>query len=120
MVGRADEALVGAMTETLRHRGPDGEGTRCFAARDGRPPAALGHRRLSIIDLSEHGAQPMSTADGRFTITYNGELYNFRELRRELEADGVRFHSQCDTEVVLELYAHRGEAMLDALNGIFA
>ena len=120
MVGRADETLVAEMTETLRHRGPDGEGTRCFAARDGRPPAALGHRRLSIIDLSEHGAQPMSTADGRFTITYNGELYNFRELRRELEADGVRFHSQCDTEVVLESYARWGEAMLDRLNGIFA
>jgi asparagine synthase (glutamine-hydrolysing) len=120
MVGASDEQLVRRMTRTLAHRGPDGEGVRCFDPVDGGPPAALGHRRLTIIDPTPRGAQPMSYADGRYWITYNGELYNFRELREGLEADGYRFASDCDTEVLLALYVRDGEGMLELTNGIFA
>ncbi len=118
-VGRADRALIESMTASLAHRGPDGEGIELFPAGDGSVPAALGHRRLSILDTSPRGAQPMVHAD-RYWITYNGELYNFRELRSELRADGFRFRSDCDTEVLLAMYARYGEGMLDRLNGIFA
>ncbi len=97
-------------------RGPDGEGV--WLADDGR--AGLAHRRLAIIDLSPAGAQPMQSADGRYHITFNGEIYNYRELRRVLEQDGVRFVSHSDTEVLLQLYAREGEAMLDRLRGMYA
>ncbi len=107
------------MTASLAHRGPDGEGIELFPAAAGRVPAALGHRRLSILDPSPRGSQPMGHG-GRYWITYNGELYNFRELRSELRADGLRFRSDSDTEVVLAMYARHGEQMLDRLNGIFA
>jgi asparagine synthase (glutamine-hydrolysing) len=120
VVGREDEQLVRDMADTLAHRGPDGEGFRCFPARNGGPPASLGHRRLTIIDLSERGAQPMEYADGRYWIVYNGELYNFKELRAELEQDGFRFRSECDTEVLLAAYCKWGKSMLERLNGIFA
>src|SRR2546430_2462130 len=119
-VGSDDERLVVAMTGLLAHRGPDGEAIRTFPAADGRPPAALGHRRLSIIDPTPRGAQPMSWADGRYWITYNGELYNFPKLRADLEREGFKFRSDCDTEVVLALYARDGAAMLGKMNGIFA
>ena len=119
-VGRADPELIRRMNAVQAHRGPDGEGIELFAPENGRIPAALGHRRLSIIDLSDRGAQPMSYADGRYWITYNGELYNFRELRAGLEAEGFRFRSSCDTEVLLAMYARYGDAMLGRLNGIFA
>jgi asparagine synthase (glutamine-hydrolysing) len=118
-VGRADRDLIESMTASLAHRGPDGEGIELFPAGDGSVPAALGHRRLSILDTSSRGAQPMVHAD-RYWITYNGELYNFRELRSELRADGFRFRSDCDTEVLLAMYARYGEGMLSRLNGIFA
>src|SRR5205807_1932509 len=95
---------------------PDGRGVRLFP---GSPPAGLGHRRLAIIDPTPAGAQPMSFAD-RWWLTYNGELYNFRELRRELEATGERFATDCDTEVLLRMFAVHGPAMLPRLNGIFA
>ena len=108
------------MTEVLAHRGPDGDGVRLFPPDDGGVPAALGHRRLSILDTSARGAQPMAYARDRYWITYNGELYNFRELRAELEAEGLKFASDCDTEVLLAMYARHGERMLDRLNGIFA
>jgi len=118
MAGRSDERIVQAMTDLLAHRGPDGEGVRCW---DGpRTPAALGHRRLSILDPTPLGAQPMSTPDGRYTITYNGEIYNFPELRRGLEADGARLRSHCDTEVLLGLFSRHGAEALDLLNGIYA
>lgn len=104
------------MCEAMAHRGPDGQGTEVFA---GPPAAALGHRRLAIIDPSPAGAQPMHFRR-RWWITYNGELYNFRQLRRELEARGERFATECDTEVVLRMFALYGPAMLDRLNGIFA
>lgn len=119
IVGVADEALVGEMTSALAHRGPDGSGVRAFAASEDRPPMTLGHRRLSVIDPDERASQPMEHA-GRYWISYNGEVYNFRELRRELEATGARFRTDCDTEVVLAMYARHGVAMLPRLNGIFA
>ncbi|HET7730531.1 MAG TPA: asparagine synthase (glutamine-hydrolyzing), partial [Usitatibacter sp.] len=102
--------------ERMASRGPDGAGS-WFSA-DGR--AALAHRRLSIIDLTESGAQPMVSADGRLAITFNGEIYNFRELRSELAARGARFRSTSDTEVLLHLYAERGAAMVESLRGMFA
>src|SRR3954463_7343967 len=113
VVGRSERMLVQAMAETMAHRGPDGDGGRCFSAEEGGMPATLGHRRLSIIDPTPRGAQPMSYADGRYWITYNGELYNFRQLRAELEGDGFRFDSDCDTEVLLAMYARYGERMLE-------
>ncbi|MEM9920490.1 MAG: asparagine synthase (glutamine-hydrolyzing) [Bacteroidota bacterium] len=99
-------------TRLLSHRGPDGEGF----FQDGQ--VALGHRRLAIIDLSEKGRQPMQ-AFGR-TITYNGELYNYREIRASLEAAGQSFHSQSDTEVILGAYAQWGAACLDRFRGMWA
>ena len=104
------------MTVAMAHRGPDGHGVRMFA---GAPPAGLGHRRLAIIDPSPAGAQPMAFG-GRWWITYNGELYNFRALRRDLEARGERFETECDTEVLLRMYVVYGTEMLHRLNGIFA
>jgi asparagine synthase (glutamine-hydrolysing) len=118
-VGHGDEALLRAMTDRLAHRGPDGSGTRIWD--DGsRPRTGLGHRRLSIIDPTPRGAQPMSYGNGRYWITYNGELYNFRELKRELVAGGFSFQTETDTEVLLALYARDGARMLERLNGIFA
>jgi asparagine synthase (glutamine-hydrolysing) len=102
------------MADCLLHRGPDAGGVWAEG------PVAFGHRRLKIIDLTEGGAQPMHTPDGRFVIVYNGEIYNFKALRRELEQQGVRFRSTSDTEVLLQLYARAGRAMLERLNGIFA
>lgn len=102
------------MTDIVSHRGPDGEGQYI----DGH--IGLGHRRLSIIDLSPAGHQPMQTRDGRFTITYNGEVYNFKELRVQLEAIGYHFYSNTDTEVVLKAYAEWGEKCLTKFNGMFA
>lgn len=120
VVGHSDENVIRTMTRTLAHRGPDGEDVRCFPGSPAVPGAALGHRRLSIIDPTDRGRQPMSYADGRFWITYNGELYNFRELREELRRDGFGFTSDCDTEVLLAMFARDGEAMLARLNGIYA
>jgi asparagine synthase (glutamine-hydrolysing) len=102
--------------DAMARRGPDGAGL--WVSSDGR--TALAHRRLAIIDLSECGAQPMASADGRLHITFNGEIYNYRELRRDLEANGCVFRSQSDTEVLLHLYARRGADMLQALRGMFA
>jgi asparagine synthase (glutamine-hydrolysing) len=104
------------MADSLAHRGPDGEGVWI----DGTARAALAHRRLAIIDLSLTGAQPMQDASGRYTISYNGEIYNYRELREGLEAKGVAFRGTSDTEVLLELFAHEGDHCIKKLNGIFA
>src|SRR5215469_4019377 len=97
-------------------RGPDGIGE--WYAADGR--LGFGHRRLSIIDLSERGAQPMQTADGKLVVTFNGEIYNYRALRSTLEAKGYAFQSNSDTEVLLHLYAELGQEMLRELRGMFA
>ena len=109
-------ARVEGMSKRLAHRGPDDSGLWVSPAKR----AVLGHRRLSIIDLSDAGHQPMSTEDGRFTITYNGEIYNFRELRDGLKRDGVRLFSGTDTEVLLALWAREGEVCLERLHGMFA
>src|SRR5690349_6441801 len=105
---------VRKMTDAVAHRGPDGEG--CFV--DGG--VGLGHRRLAIIDLSPAGHQPMMTPDGRYVLTYNGEVYNFQELRLELEAAGHQFRSRTDSEVVLHAYAEWGAASVLRFNGMFA
>ncbi|MCX5892547.1 MAG: asparagine synthase (glutamine-hydrolyzing) [Deltaproteobacteria bacterium] len=97
-------------------RGPDGAGV--WTAADGR--LALAHRRLSIIDLSETGAQPMATADGSLRVVFNGEIYNYRELRRELAGQGHRFRSNSDTEVLLHLYRQHGPDLVDRLRGMYA
>jgi asparagine synthase (glutamine-hydrolysing) len=104
--------------DLVAHRGPDGWGWQVFDSAAG--PVALGHRRLSIIDLSDTAAQPMSYAGGRYWIVYNGEIYNYLELRCELEAAGHRFTTQSDTEVLLAAYAHWEEAALDRLIGMFS
>jgi asparagine synthase (glutamine-hydrolysing) len=108
-----DEALVRAMCDLIAHRGPNGEGVYI----DG--PVGFGHRRLAIIDLSPGGRQPM-TDDGRLWITFNGEIYNFLELRQELEGRGHRFRSQSDTEVILAAYRQWGIECLQRLRGMFA
>ena len=114
--GDFEPELLDRMNDAIAHRGPDDAGTLSLpAARIG-----LAHRRLSIIDLSARGHQPMSDVTGTATIVYNGEIYNYRELRRELVEDGYRFASDCDTEVLLNLYLRDGEKMLERLNGIFA
>ena len=102
------------MTDSLAHRGPDDAGIELLG------PIGLGHRRLRILDLSSRGHQPMSTADSRLTIVYNGEVYNFQELRRELEDDGIAFRSETDTEVVLQAYARWGLDAFERFNGMFA
>lgn len=102
---------------SLRHRGPDGEGV--LLDRAGEWQVALGHRRLSIIDL-EAGGQPMSNSRGDVHLTYNGEVFNFRSLRRALEAKGASFATHSDTEVVLRQYEMAGEAGVGGLNGMFA
>src|SRR5438477_2770654 len=88
--------------DVVAHRGPDGRGWHVFDSRCG--PVVLGHRRLAIIDVSDADAQPMSYADGRYWITYNGEIYNYVELRRELEQAGCSFRTHSDTEILLAAY----------------
>jgi len=102
------------MTNAIAHRGPDGEGQWIEGG------VGVGHRRLAIIDLSPAGHQPMVGADHRFVLTYNGEIYNFRELRAELEAKGYWFRSQTDSEVLLNAFAEWGIRALDRFNGMFA
>ena len=110
------EAELLATREAMRRRGPDGagvwwnEGRRC----------GLGHRRLSILDLSERASQPMNSDDGRLVVVFNGEIYNYPTLRRELEAEGACFRTTSDTEVLLHLYARHGAEMLHRLRGMFA
>jgi len=111
-----DRGALERCRERMAPRGPDGSGT--WISTDGR--IGLAHRRLSILDLSEAGAQPMASADGRLQIVFNGEIYNFRELQKQLEAQGVPFRSKSDTEVLLQLYAREGAAMLGRLRGMFA
>jgi asparagine synthase (glutamine-hydrolysing) len=108
--------LLIRMRDALRHRGPDDEGAWWSA--DGR--VALAHRRLSIIDLSPNGRQPMSDGTGRLHIVFNGEIYNYRDLRSELQKRGHRFRTATDTEVILEGYLEWGDDFMTRLNGMFA
>src|SRR5919204_3602137 len=144
--GGVDPSHLRAMADVLWHRGPDDEGyllvdhsgfveqrrgsdtvlERGLGLRhvsevsDTRYLLGLAHRRLSIIDVSAAGHQPMASPDGRLWLVYNGEVYNYIELRRELEALGYRFHSDSDSEVVLRAYEHWGERCLDRFNGMWA
>jgi asparagine synthase (glutamine-hydrolysing) len=122
LISRHPERRIGAMLASIEHRGRDDEGVWSAPSVDGEGRrACLGHRRLSIIDTSEAGHQPMQYADGRYSVTFNGEIYNYRELRRELEQLGQRFRTDCDTEVLLAAYAEWGAAAaLARLNGMFA
>jgi asparagine synthase (glutamine-hydrolysing) len=131
-------AAATRMREALAHRGPDGwglvtldgdtideraaasPGARRARAAHAPRAAILGHHRLAIIDLSPGGHQPRATPDGRYWITYNGEIYNYRELRADLEAEGVRIHSGSDTEVLLAAFVRHGVRAIDRLRGMFA
>ena len=112
-ISTCDLAFVAKATRLMAHRGPDGEGlwNDNFAA--------LGHRRLAVIDL-EKGKQPMSDSSSRFVVVFNGEIYNYSNLRRELEKSGIKFNTNSDTEVLLYAYIKWGESCLNRLSGIFA
>src|ERR1043165_9509269 len=112
---------VGPMLKSIEHRGRDDEGvwTSESADAEGRR-ACLGHRRLAIIDTSSAGHQPMLSEDGRYSLTFNGEIYNYRELRARLESLGREFRTDTDTEVLLAAFAEWGEGCLRHLNGMFA
>jgi len=112
--GAPDGEAVRRMCDAMVHRGPDDHGYLTDGA------CVLGHRRLSIIDLRPEGAQPMTNEDGSVAIVVNGEIYNFQELRRELEAKGHRFRSRSDSEVIVHLYEEEGVNFLDRLRGMFA
>lgn len=109
-----DEYIIEKMNSSLRHRGPDDEGIYVDEE------VSLGHLRLSIIDLSENGHQPMSDRQDKFFIIYNGEVYNFQALREELELLGYSFKSNTDTEVILYSYMQWKERCLEKFNGMFA
>jgi asparagine synthase (glutamine-hydrolysing) len=110
------EILIQRMQKALQHRGPDDRGI--FIAPDRQ--AAIAHTRLAILDLSSAGHQPMSTSDGRYWITFNGEIYNFQQLRQTLMGQGETFYSQTDTEVILKLYQRLGSDCVQSLRGMFA
>ncbi len=121
--GKSAEAVLDAVargTQALAHRGPDGAGVLQIPSSMSESVVAFGHRRLAIIDLSAAGRQPMRDPLTGNWIVYNGEVYNFRELRRELEACGCRFHSGTDTEVILQAYRVWGQASVERLRGMFA
>ncbi|HET6646595.1 MAG TPA: asparagine synthase (glutamine-hydrolyzing), partial [Pyrinomonadaceae bacterium] len=112
---------MSSMLSTIEHRGRDDEGIWTSEAVDGNSrQVCLGHRRLAIIDTSSAGHQPMSYADGRYVITFNGEIYNYRELREDLKSKGHQFHTDTDTEVLLAAFAEWGADCLPHLNGMFA
>ena len=115
-LGPWQESMLAEMVVALKHRGPDGEGV----VFDQGAGFGLGHTRLAIIDLSDGAAQPMNSPDGRFVLSFNGEIYNYGELRRGLREEGVEFVTESDSEVLLQLFIKRGPACLDHLSGIFA
>lgn len=121
VVGRraTSEAVVRAMLDVMAHRGPDGSGVWSDSLTSGLE-LVLGHRRLAILDLSDAGAQPMADTTGRFLLVHNGEIYNFLEVRAELQRLGVAFRSESDTEVIIESYKQWGAECLSRFNGMFA
>src|SRR5271157_866444 len=114
--GRLDEALLGSAIAAIPYRGPDAQGIYI----NEKKTVGLAHKRLSIIDLSDAGRQPLSDASGNIWITFNGEIYNFLELKEMLTHYGHRFASMCDTEVLLYSYKQWGADCLGHLNGMFA
>ena len=109
-----DKNILINMTNEVTHRGPDGDGYYV------NKNIGFGHKRLSIIDLSDNGSQPMKSKDGRFILNYNGELYNFKDLRQNLEKRGCEFYTESDTEVVLRSWEEWGEKCVNKFNGMFA
>jgi len=120
MAGVSDEALLTEMLARIRHRGPDDSGIYQATSASVADRVAFGNNRLSIIDLSPAGHQPMGNEDRSVWVAYNGEVFNFQELREELERDGHRFQSHTDTEVLVHLYEKFGPEMVNRLNGMFA
>ncbi|SRR5713226_1829439 len=116
--GKIEPGILSRMGESLRHRGPDDEGQ--MIRHDGQASVGLGHERLSIIDLSSAAKQPMANEDETIWVTFNGEIYNFGELRKELEGKGHRFKSRSDTEVIVHLYEETGTRCVERLEGMFA
>jgi asparagine synthase (glutamine-hydrolysing) len=117
----ADAVVLGAMTDAIRHRGPDDRGTLCLSLRGGIPDTALGFQRLKTLDLSARGHQPMTSPDGSIALLFNGECFEAGDWKAELEGAGYRFRTGTDTEVVLALYEREGlERMLERLTGMFA
>lgn len=117
---RLDMAILAEAVDAMAARGPDDRGLCQLLCPSSDASAIFGHRRLSILDVSSAGHQPMVSPDGRVTVVYNGEIYNFLELRTELEAHGFSFRSHCDTEVILAAYQYWGEDFVSRCNGIFA
>jgi len=111
---RLDEAVIASMRLQILHRGPDDQGIYLNSN------LGLGHTRLSIIDLSPLGHQPMSNESGDTWVVYNGEIYNFEEVRKDLEKLGCQFRSKTDTEVIIHAYEQWGEKLVTKLNGMFA
>ena len=116
--GRIEPEILRRMGSALTHRGPDDEGETIQNSPE--LSVGLGHKRLSIIDLSPAGRQPMTNEDETIWITLNGEIYNFKELRKELKQKGHRFRSRSDSEVVIHLYEENGAGCLERLEGMFA
>ncbi|KAF0221975.1 MAG: asparagine synthase (glutamine-hydrolysing), partial [bacterium] len=119
LVGQADSETISSMLGTIAHRGPDDSGVYVTETSRGET-VGLGHRRLSIIDLSAAGHQPMSSLDGRIWLTFNGEIYNYLEIRQDLISRGHRFRSNTDSEVIIAAYQEWGEQCVIRFNGMFA
>jgi asparagine synthase (glutamine-hydrolysing) len=120
MAGVRNSALLDEMLRLTCHRGPDDRGTYLTNGTSSEVQAAIGNNRLKVLDLSSAGHQPMSSPDGEVSVVYNGEIFNFADLRQELLADGCSFRSQSDTELLPFLYLKYGDRMVEHLNGIFA
>ncbi len=120
LIDQNPETPMRAMLDAIEHRGRDDEGLWTSQAVNEAGRVCFGHRRLSIIDTSSAGHQPMKSNDGRFVVMLNGEIYNYRELRQQLQSKGHQFHTQTDTEVLIEAWSEWGEQCLDRLNGMFA
>jgi len=120
-LGEVDlRATIVRMANAIRHRGPDGMDVRCFEPPGISQRVALGHNRLAIIDVSQAGREPMTNEDGTVWLVFNGEIYNFQELRKRLDSRGHSFHSRTDAEVIIHLYEEIGSSCVKELNGIFA
>src|SRR6202451_735751 len=113
------KSTIENMASAIPHRAPDGMDARCFRPPEISQGVALGHNRLAIIDVSPAGREPMTNEDGTIWLVFNGEIYNFKDLRPRLEAAGHRFHSRSDAEVIIHLYEEDGPSCVEKLSGIF-